>query len=200
MTSRESPTGLMTSLLLCSTCLISGQLLSTSNKRQRGFKRVQLWPLGELYFGILEKSKVLGFPAGVCTTVGASGHISGGGYCNMMRKYGLSSDHMIDAQIVDANGSVLDRKSMGEDLFWAVRGGEGASFGVILSYTLKLVPVPETVTVFRMEKTLEQNGTDIVYRWQNVADKIDNDLFMRMHLNPVKSTITASFESLFLGN
>ncbi|CAI0545827.1 unnamed protein product [Linum tenue] len=72
--------------------------------------------LGEVYYAIWEKSKVHGFPAGVCPTVAVGGHFSGGGYGNMMRKFGLSVDHIVDAQIVDANGDLLDRKSMGEGL------------------------------------------------------------------------------------
>ncbi|WJZ84630.1 hypothetical protein VitviT2T_004226 [Vitis vinifera] len=164
--------------------------------------------LGELYYKIWEKSRVHGFPAGVCPTVGVGGHLSGGGYGNMLRRYGLSIDHIVDAQIVNVNGYILDRKSMGEDLFWAIRGGGGASFGVILSYKVKLVRVPEIVTVFRVEKTLAQNATDIVYQWQHITDKIDNDLFTRLLLQPitVKSdngsakTVRVTFISLFLGD
>ncbi|MFS7924817.1 putative tetrahydroberberine oxidase [Helianthus anomalus] len=58
---------------------------------------------------------------------------------------------------------------MGEDLFWAIRGGGGSSFGIILSWKIKLVPVPETVTVFAVDRTLEQNLTKIIYKWQYVA-------------------------------
>ncbi|CAJ2657866.1 berberine bridge enzyme-like 8 [Trifolium pratense] len=166
--------------------------------------------LGEVYYTINKKSEIHGFPAGVCPTVGVGGHLSGGGYGNMMRKFGLSVDNVIDAQIIDVNGKLLDRKSMGEDLFWAIRGGGGASFGVVLSYKIKLVRIPKRVTVFQIRKTLEQNASDIIYNWQHVAPNIDNDLFIRLIIDVVNvtqngtqngaKTIRGSFISLFLGD
>ncbi|KAL6293572.1 hypothetical protein ACE6H2_001714 [Prunus campanulata] len=169
--------------------------------------------LGELFYRIYEKSKIHGFPAGVCPTVGVGGHFSGAGYGNLMRKYGLSVDNIIDAQLIDVHGRLLDRKSMGEDLFWAITGGGGASFGVVIAYKINLVRVPQTVTVFRVERTLEQNATDIVYRWQYVAPKLDTDLFIRLTMEVVNitggplstggenyKTVRASFIGLFLGN
>ncbi|XP_023634937.1 berberine bridge enzyme-like 21 [Capsella rubella] len=159
--------------------------------------------LGEVYYGIWEKSKVHGFPAGVCPTVGVGGHISGAGYGNMVRKFGLSVDYVEDAKIVDVKGQILDRKAMGEDLFWAICGGGGASFGVVLGYKVKLVPVPETVTVFRVEQYMDSGAVDMVYKWQSVGPKTDPNLFMRMLIQPVTrkkvKTVRATVVALFLG-
>ncbi|CAA7014236.1 unnamed protein product [Microthlaspi erraticum] len=62
-----------------------------------------------------------------------------------MRKYGLSVDNVVGSGIVDSNGNIYtDRVSMGEDRFWAVRGGGAASFGIVLGYKIRLVPVNGT--------------------------------------------------------
>ncbi|MBA0695255.1 hypothetical protein Goari_001889 [Gossypium aridum] len=160
--------------------------------------------LGELYYNIWEKSNVHGFPAGLCPTVGVGGHLSGAGYGTLMRKYGLSSDYIVDAKIVNVDGKILDRKAMGEDLFWAIRGGGAASFGVVLAYKVKLVRVPETVTVFRLERLLADNATDIALKWQSIAPTTDENLFTRMLLQPVtrnrQRTMRVTVNGQYLGN
>ncbi|KAL2343958.1 hypothetical protein Fmac_005243 [Flemingia macrophylla] len=161
--------------------------------------------LGQIYYHIAKRSRVHGFPAGVCATVAAGGHFSGGGYGNLMRKYGLSVDNIIDATLVDVNGNILDRKSMGEDQFWAIRGGGGASFGVILSWKIKLVVVTPKVTVFKVRRTLEDGAVDLVYKWQLIASKLSDDLFIRAMHDVVdgsqkgNKTIQVTFIGLFLG-
>ncbi|KAF1861603.1 hypothetical protein Lal_00025986 [Lupinus albus] len=162
--------------------------------------------IGQVYYQIAKKSNVHAFPAGVCPTLGAGGHISGGGYGNLMRKYGISVDNVIDAKIVDVNGNILDRKSMGEDLFWAIRGGGGASFGVILSWKIKLVSVTPKVTVFKVKRTIEEGAIDLVYKWQLIATKLPQDIFLRVVHEVVNGTqkgntnktVQVTFIALFL--
>ncbi|KAL1331750.1 berberine bridge enzyme-like 4 [Arachis ipaensis] len=155
--------------------------------------------LGAVYYNIAKHSNLHGFPAGVCPTVGAGGHFSGGGYGNLMRKHGLSVDNIIDAKLVDVNGRILDRKSMGEDLFWAIRGGGGGSFGVILSWQIRLVPVTPKVTVFRVKRDIQNGATDVVYKWQVISSKLHEDLFVRAMFEVVNRTNSKTVEVTFVG-
>ncbi|BBN68881.1 FAD-binding Berberine family protein [Prunus dulcis] len=147
--------------------------------------------LGELYYRISEKSKVHGFPAGICPTVGIGGHISGGGYGNMLRKFGLAVDNVLDAQIVDAKGDFLTEKPWEKTCFGPLKEGVEEAL---------LVPVPETVTVFQAARTLEENATAVVLRWQEVAPTTDDGLFMRLLLQPGSNTVKATIMAEFLGN
>ncbi|GLJ10299.1 hypothetical protein SUGI_0125680 [Cryptomeria japonica] len=103
--------------------------------------------LGQLYSAIANKTSLYGFPAGVCPTVGVGGTLSGGGLGLLARKYGVSADHVMDGLLADANGKLVDRKGIGEDVFWALRGGGGGSWGVVVAWQIRLVKVPPVISV-----------------------------------------------------
>ncbi|HUF08447.1 MAG TPA: FAD-binding oxidoreductase [Rhodothermales bacterium] len=88
----------------------------------------------------------LATPTGINSTTGISGLTLGGGFGWLTRKYGLTIDNLVSADVVTVDGRKLRASSSeNEDLFWAIRGG-GGNFGVVTNWEFALHPVGPEVT------------------------------------------------------
>ncbi|EJP63436.1 FAD binding domain-containing protein [Beauveria bassiana ARSEF 2860] len=83
-------------------------------------------------------------------TVSAGGYVTGGGHSILSPRYGLAADQVIEMEVVTADGKIQKvNQDQNPDLFWALGGGGGSTFGVVTSFTVKTVPSPKmTVAQF----------------------------------------------------
>ncbi|MGR5065158.1 FAD-binding oxidoreductase [Photobacterium sp. DNB22_13_2] len=88
----------------------------------------------------------LATPVGINSTTGISGLTLGGGFGWLTRKYGMTIDNLVSAQVITADGQQLTASAAeNSDLFWAIRGG-GGNFGIVTEFEFQLHPVgPEVL-------------------------------------------------------
>jgi FAD/FMN-containing dehydrogenase len=101
--------------------------------------------LGDLYDQLQTHDRTV--PGGTCPPVGIAGLALGGGLGILGRTYGVTSDSLVGARIVLADGRAVDcDEHHDDDLFWALRGG-GGSFGVVTELTFRTVPSPNATNL-----------------------------------------------------
>ncbi|KHN30536.1 Reticuline oxidase [Glycine soja] len=161
--------------------------------------------LGETYYAISQASNEHGFSGGSCPTVGVGGHIGGGGFGILSRKYGLAADNVVDALLVNADGKLFDRETMGEDVFWAIRGGGGGLWGIIYAWKIKVLKLPQVVTSFTVSRTgTKRHVANLVHKWQNVAPNLEDDFYLSCFVGaglPQAKTkgLSTTFNGFYLG-
>jgi FAD/FMN-containing dehydrogenase len=99
---------------------------------------------------------------GGCGTVGVAGLVQGGGFGSYSKCYGLAAASLLEAEIVTADGAVrIANPRTHPDLFWALKGGGGGTFGVVTRLTLRTHPLP---AFFGIVATTIRASSDAAFR------------------------------------
>jgi FAD/FMN-containing dehydrogenase len=117
----------------------------------------------------------LATPVGINSTTGIAGLTLGGGFGWLSRKYGMTVDNLVSAEVVTAAGQVV-RASASEhpDLFWALRGG-GGNFGVVTRFEFQLHPVGPNVLSGLIVYPLS-GAKGVLQRYRDFVAKAPDDL------------------------
>src|SRR5918999_326676 len=119
--------------------------------------------LGDLYVALAEHGVTI--PAGCGATVGIGGQALGGGLGLLGRSRGLTSDQLVAAEVVLADGRVVEcDEQRHEDLFWALRGAGAHGLGVVTRLTLRTVPEPAATSVHL--KWPHECAAGLITAWQ----------------------------------
>jgi FAD/FMN-containing dehydrogenase len=100
---------------------------------------------------------------GGCLTVGVAGLVSSGGFGSWSKRYGTAAANLLEAEVVTAEGRIRTVNACNDpDLFWALKGGGGGSFGVITRLTLRTHELPKFFGVVNL--TVESQSDDAYRR------------------------------------
>jgi FAD/FMN-containing dehydrogenase len=140
-------------------------------------------------------------PAGSCPPVGVAGLALGGGVGVVSRAYGLTSDAIVGARMVTADGRVRDcGPDRDPDLFWATRGGGGGNVGVVTSFRFRTFPAPD-LTLFSVRWSWSR-AARVVDGWQRWAPSAPDPVWSTCKLlaGGGRSTPTVFAAGTFLGS
>jgi FAD/FMN-containing dehydrogenase len=99
---------------------------------------------------------------GGCLTIGVGGFVQVGGFGSFSKNYGTAAANLLEAEIVTADGRVrIANACTNPDLFWAVKGGGGGTFGVATRLTLRTRPLPQ---YFGFVFTMIRASSDAAFR------------------------------------
>src|SRR6266852_5020863 len=125
-------------------------------------------------------------PAGSCPTVGIAGLTLGGGVGVLGRKFGLTCENLLAAQVIVADGHVLTCDAIQDaDLFWALRGGGGGNFGVVTSFTFRVHPVA-TLSLFTLRWPWS-SAAAVIDAWQRWAPQAPDELWSNCVLQAARN-------------
>ncbi|PVH70851.1 hypothetical protein DL98DRAFT_436236 [Cadophora sp. DSE1049] len=132
---------------------------------------------GELYDAMKRNDAVS--VGGTNLDVGVVGWAAGGGHGFLTGQYGTGADNILEAVVVTPNGDILTVNScQNEDMFWAIRGGGGGTFGIILGITIKAYPMPTMqlwgLTIIAKNETSQRDWWKLVAHLHSLLPPIQD--------------------------
>ncbi len=140
-----------------------------------------LW--GDVYYTLKQTNYLI--PGGDILTVGVAGYTLGGGRSIASRTYGLAIDNVLSFTMVTVSGSdvVVANSTLEPDLYWALRGGGGGNFGVVVDITFKLQQL--SFGSYRFGYMLFRGENSIAQVLPTIgAEEFDHHLSMELILVP----------------
>jgi FAD/FMN-containing dehydrogenase len=129
--------------------------------------------LGSVYDALEQHG--LTIVAGCGPTVGIAGLTLGGGLGILGRKHGLTSDQLLGAQVVLADGRIVDcDEQRDEELFWALRGAGHGTFGVVTSLIFRTLPAPAATSFQLLWR--HTDAAAVIDAWQAWAPDTPDEL------------------------
>ena len=123
----------------------------------------------------------LATPAGTVADTGAAGLTLGGGFGRLGRRFGLTCDNLVGADVVTAAGKMVHvSESENADLLWGLRGG-GGNFGVVTNFEYRLYPVGPIVLAGEIAWPIDQ-ARDVLRYLVDSADSIPDELSLEAAL------------------
>lgn len=126
---------------------------------------------------------------GGCTTVGVAGLVQSGGFGSFSKHYGLAAAGLLEAEVVTADGTIrVANACTNPDLFWALKGGGGGSFGVVSKLTLRVHDLPEWWggAIFKIKSSSDDAYRKLIRQFVGFyRDALFNDHWgEQAHVNP----------------
>ena len=115
---------------------------------------------------------------GECPTVGVSGgYTQGGGHSALSTSFGLGADQTLSFEVVTAKGNIVTAsRTHNSDLYWALSGGGGGTYGIVVSMTAKLyqdATVSGATLIFQSSSTTMDNFYAAIEKFHSLLPVID---------------------------
>lgn len=143
----------------------SGAPVGTAGEAAASIGAGSIW--GRVYDAVAVKGGRY-IQGGGCLTVGVAGFIQGGGFGHLSKQFGTGAGNLLEVEVVTADGKIRTVNRFREpDLFFALRGGGGGTFGIVTRLTLRTHPLPATMGAILFSLRAKDEPT-----WRALVERI----------------------------